>query len=102
VPEYVGAWQSPEEHIRDEWLLPGKSCEVGDYNASYISETENPGLYKTVMDSTDKVWFYGIVRYLDSVSENERETRFCFKCGASRRGDHFLYADGPEAYRLET
>jgi hypothetical protein len=101
VPEYTDWGEPPEDYICDEWVLPHKSTKVGHYDAGYISASDNPGLYNSVMGGEKKVWFFGIIRWLDSVSEDEHEIRFCYRCEPRKAGRYWLTEDGPAAYRLE-
>lgn len=100
IPDYTGddpAWIFGQ----NEWVLPKQESMIGDYRADYISATENPELFKSVMSGEDRVWFYGVVRYSDSVSEDEHEVRFCYKTGIRDDGSLYISPDGPEAYRRE-
>jgi hypothetical protein len=74
---------------------------VGYKENDYISAVETPELYEWIMSGKETLWFYGVVRWVDSVSEDEHEIRFCYKCSPSRQGKHLLFEDGPVAYRGE-
>jgi hypothetical protein len=94
-------WDSEVDYESDEWLIPGKPHEIGQYDASYISPVDNSELYENIMSRKNFAWFYGIVRYVDSVSEDGHEIRFCYKCWPRREGGHRLHAGGPATYISE-
>jgi hypothetical protein len=101
IPEYTNgdpAWVFSQ----NEWLLPERESRIGSYAADYISESENPELHESVISREYTVWFYGVVRYSDSVSEDPHEVRFCYETGFNIRGKKYLSASGPHAYRKET
>jgi hypothetical protein len=99
VPNYAKDGE-PEVFVTDTWVLPGKSDKIGSYDAGYISE-DNPELLREVMSRESKVWFYGVVRWVDSVSENEHEVRFCYEAHIRDDGSKYLFPGAPEAYRGE-
>ncbi len=82
---------------RNDWLLPGASISVGEYSADYVS-SENPELLERVMSFEESIWYYGVIRYIDGLTEEECETRFCYKCAPSKNGRHLLFEGGPPAY----
>lgn len=86
----------------DEWVLPGKPIEVGTCDNSFISRSDNPELYDEITNGQMVVWYYGIIRWIDSVSEDEHAIRFCYRCSPRESGKHRLWEDGPQAYRSET
>ena len=100
IPDYARgdpAWVFGQ----NEWVLPKGESRIGNYDADYISVTENPDLFNDIMSGKDKVWFYGVVRYTDSVSEDEHEVRFCYRTWIREDGSLFILGDGPQTYRLE-
>jgi hypothetical protein len=101
IPQYDNG-EDPRHYAQDEWIPENKARWIGSYDASYVSIADNPELYESVMSGELRLWFYGVVRYRDSVSEEEHEVRFCYRSFVRRDGKHFLLADGPAAYRLET
>ncbi len=101
VPDYTEG-DDPKTYVKNTWVLPSDDVAVGWYDASYISEKENPGLFEDVMSGTLLLWFYGVVRYIDSVSLGQHELRFCYRCWPEKSGRHFMFEGGPETYRSET
>jgi hypothetical protein len=101
IPEYDNGEDS-SVYAQDEWIPANKIRRIGSYDASYVSTIDTPHLYDSVMSGELILWFYGVVRYRDSVSEDEHEVRFCYRCYPAKNGRHSLFSAGPEAYRLET
>jgi hypothetical protein len=87
---------------QNEWVLPKGESRIGNYDADYVSATQNPDLFASVMSGKETVWFYGVVRYTDSVSENEHEVRFCYETGIRNDKSLYILPRGPDAYRQET
>jgi hypothetical protein len=101
IPRDTDPGEPAEDNVRDEWVVPGKSTEVGDCDNSFISQSENPELYAEIMSGEMIVWYYGIIRWIDSVSEDDHWIRFCYRCHPRRDGHHRLAEGGPAAYRGE-
>jgi len=100
VPDYTGG--DPEwVFSRNEWILPDQEGRIGNYDAGFISEVENPELFAWMMGREHKVWFYGVVRYSDSVSQRGHEVRFCYETLIRDDGSLVLFKSGSEAYRRE-
>lgn len=98
VPRDVEIGEPPENHICNEWVLPGKATLVGECDDSFISRRENPDLYREIMDGEMIVWYFGIIRWIDSVTEDEQWIRFCYRCYPFK-GGNYLSEGGPPAYR---
>lgn len=101
VPDYTEG-DDPKTYVKNTWVLPGDDAKVGWYDASYISESDNPQLLEDVTSGGLLLWFYGVVRYIDSVSLGQHELRFCYRCWPGKDDRHFLFEGGPETYRTET
>jgi hypothetical protein len=101
VPDYTRG--DPEWVFgRTDWVFPdSKPVLVGDYDAGYISITDNPELFESVMSRQYTVWYYGVLRYIDNLTGEKREIRFCYECWTSKDGKHWLHETGPSAYRGE-
>jgi hypothetical protein len=84
---------------QDEWVLPKSETSISSANADFINDS--PEFLDAVISGRDKLWFYGVVRYSDSVSEEEHEVRFCFNVCIRQDGSTYLFTGGPEAYRGE-
>ncbi len=92
VPDYMRG--DPEWCFKqDEWVLPKKETLISSASVDFLSDS--------VMSGKDKAWLYGVVRYSDTVSEEEHELRFCFNVCIRQDGSTYLFPGGPVAYRLE-
>jgi hypothetical protein len=100
VPDYT-AGDEPWVFARTDWILPDRECRIGNYDAGYIDPDSNPELFQRVMSRKAKVWFYGVVRYRDSVSDRGHEVRFCYEMLAHDDGRLSLLPNGPDTYRRE-
>ena len=101
IPDYT-CGDKPSDFAQDDWVLPGQSTLIGSEDAWFVDRANNKDTFQDVVDGRLVLWFYGVGRYWDSVSENEQELRFCYRCEPSPDGKHRLYERGPEAYRRET
>jgi hypothetical protein len=99
VPDYARGGK-PGDYVTDKWVVPKNSDMVGSQDAGSIWD-KNPELFKAVMGRAVTAWFYGVVRWVDSVSEDEHELRFCYECWVREDGKPSLFASGPASYRLE-
>jgi hypothetical protein len=101
IPRYTEWGEPADDYASDEWAVPKRPIRVGRYDASYIIDPKNPELNESVLSGKCVVWFYGIVVYQDSVSEDEHSIKFCYRCSLSENGKIWLSDDGPPAYRGE-
>ncbi|MGH9617234.1 MAG: hypothetical protein ACRD28_10880 [Acidobacteriaceae bacterium] len=103
VPNYVGDEIEENAWIFEQrdWVLPRKDTRVGSYAADFVYDADNVDLRKKVLSGEYVVWFYGIARYVDSISGKEHQVGFCYRCFRSG-GGWFLISAGPDIYNLET
>jgi len=102
IPRYTERGEPAEDYAWDEWAIPKRPIRIGRYDASYIVDPKNPELNGSVLSGKYVVWFYGIVIYQDSVSEDEHSIKFCYRCSLFENGKPWLLDDGPATYRGET
>lgn len=101
IPRYTEWGEPADDYASDEWAVPKRPIHVGRYDASYIVDPKNPELNESVMSGKCVVWFYGIIIYQDSVSEDEHSIKFCYRCSPTQDGKISISEDGPAAYRGE-
>jgi hypothetical protein len=106
VPPYLNekedSWSGEEE-----WVLPNKSAGLRINDAFEVLDLSGRSMFpdypwlKDIEDGRSQGWVYGYVRYRDSVSGDEKVTRFCYAM-YSMDGVFDLVKAGPPAYLLET
>jgi hypothetical protein len=100
LPEYP-PYVSPQELtlVHRAWVPPNGKIPIGDFSAQSIANMI-PGLYDQLKSGKKKLWLYGAVRYRDKISNEVRETQFCYwKSPAPGVG---LVMGGPVGYNEVT
>jgi hypothetical protein len=93
----------------ERWVLPGKSTLLltkgGLYalNASKNGTFYSPQEHDDLVDCKARIWMFGLIRYIDTVSSEEKRTHFCHYCLWNEDGTiEEMVPEGPSAYYLET
>jgi hypothetical protein len=70
-----------------------------------MADLSDVALCERIRDKKAALWIFGCIRYFDGVSSEQREKRFCFATSVESIGgaiETYMYAAGPEIYRLDT
>ena len=93
----------------ERWVLPGKSTSLLFKDAMSVLDVSKNGIFYSpqehddLVDCKTRIWVFGFIRYLDTVSNDEKRTHFCHYCLWNEDGTiEEMVPDGPSAYYLET
>jgi hypothetical protein len=83
------------------WISPGKAAEEEVYLKDIgLLARSLPGQWDAISSGLCHFWIYGVVRYRDTISRAEHETRFCYRLSGIKPKD--LVMGGPPDYNLVT
>ena len=101
IPQYEG--EKPKESYMSRWVGSGEVIELQDYG----NKNSLPPLIANLGDQVTRnniflyghsISVYGQIRYLDGISPEERDTRFCYRIGVDKDNNTWAYESGPSAY----